>query len=271
MSDHLHELLSAYLDGEVTADEHAIIDSHLASCEACARELAAADGSRSLLRSLPAVEPAAGFLVGITTPSPVPAAIGRRAQRDRRFGLVNLVAAAAVWIAIIGFARIDRSSSTVADANPFVAAHQSVIPSFLAGNRQPAKPAEASKRHVPEVLAGRYEFVGYVNDFGRPQAIYSDGVHVMSVFSEPGRLNVSALPPTATRVLVNGTPAWQVVDDGVQVVFIPRSADVVVVVGETDDMMSGAAGAQEFGANNDWIDRVEAAARGLLDTFSLRG
>jgi anti-sigma factor RsiW len=271
VSEHLHELLSAYLDGEVTADEHALVDAHLAICEACGLELAAADGSRLLLRSLPAVEPAAGFLGGLTVPAPAPMGFGRRAQRDRRFGLVNLVAAAAVWIAIIGFARIDRSGSSVADANPFVAAHQSVVPSFLAGNRQPAAPAEATKRHVPEVLAGRFEFVGYVRDFGRPQAIYSDGVHVMSVFSEPGRLNVSALPPSATRVLVNGVPAWQVVEDGVQVVFIPRQADVVVVVGETDDMMSGAASAQEFATNNSWTDRVEAAARGLLDTFSLRG
>jgi anti-sigma factor RsiW len=269
VSDHLHELLSAYLDDEVTADERVFVEAHLAACEACAIELATADGSRMLLRSLPAVEPAAGFLDRVTTP--VPVAIGSQVRRDRRFGLVNLVAAAAVWIAIIGFARIDRSGSTVADANPFVAAHQSVVPSFLAGNRQPAAPAEATKRHVPEVLAGRYEFVGYVTDYGRPQAIYSDGDHVMSVFSEPGRLNVSALPASATRVLVNGVPAWQVVADGVQVVFIPRAADVVVVVGETDDMMSGAAGAQEFATNNSWTDRVEAAARGLLDTFSLRG
>jgi anti-sigma factor RsiW len=269
MSEHLHELLSAYLDGEVTADERALVESHLAACEGCSLELAAADGSRLLLRSLPAVEPAAGFLDRVTTPAPV--ALGSRIRRDRRFGLVNLVAAAAVWIAIIGFARIDRSGSSVADANPFVAAHQSVVPSFLAGNRQPAAPTEATKRHVPEVLAGRYEFVGVVRDYGRPQAIYSDGEHVMSVFSEPGRLNVSALPSSATRLLVNGTPAWQVVADGVQVVFIPRAADVVVVVGETDDMMSGAAGAQEFATNNSLSDRLEAAARGLLDTFSLRG
>ena len=63
MTEHLHDLLSAYLDGEVTADEHTLVDAHLATCEACARELAVADEARQQLRSLPAVEPMAGWSI----------------------------------------------------------------------------------------------------------------------------------------------------------------------------------------------------------------
>ena len=34
------ELLSAYIDGEVTAAERGLVEAHLASCDACGRDLA---------------------------------------------------------------------------------------------------------------------------------------------------------------------------------------------------------------------------------------
>ena len=48
-------LLSAYIDGEVTADERAVIESHLATCADCQRDLAALRQTVALLSQLPSV------------------------------------------------------------------------------------------------------------------------------------------------------------------------------------------------------------------------
>lgn len=48
------ERLSAYLDGEVSADERTTLEAHLPSCEQCQRELAAYRQMRALLGALPA-------------------------------------------------------------------------------------------------------------------------------------------------------------------------------------------------------------------------
>ena len=37
--EHPEELLSAYLDGEITADERAYVDEHLTTCSRCRAEL----------------------------------------------------------------------------------------------------------------------------------------------------------------------------------------------------------------------------------------
>ena len=56
MSEHLGELLSAHLDGELTGDELGMLNGHLPGCELCQTELAALHGARSALRSLPLLE-----------------------------------------------------------------------------------------------------------------------------------------------------------------------------------------------------------------------
>ena len=48
-------LLSAYIDGEVTADETAVIESHLATCAHCQRDLTALRQTVALLSELPSV------------------------------------------------------------------------------------------------------------------------------------------------------------------------------------------------------------------------
>jgi hypothetical protein len=48
-------LLSAYIDGEVTADERAVIESHLATCADCQRDLTALRQTVALLSQLPSV------------------------------------------------------------------------------------------------------------------------------------------------------------------------------------------------------------------------
>ena len=58
-TDQAHEqvagLLSAYIDGEVTADERAVIETHLATCADCQRDLTALRQTVALLSQLPSV------------------------------------------------------------------------------------------------------------------------------------------------------------------------------------------------------------------------
>jgi anti-sigma factor RsiW len=50
------ELLSAYLDGELTAADHRRVDAHLAEHAACRDELAGVAGVREAVRGLPWVD-----------------------------------------------------------------------------------------------------------------------------------------------------------------------------------------------------------------------
>ena len=85
---HLDDLLSAWLDGELTGEERAAADRHLAACEMCRTELAAVEGARSAVRSLPQL-------------SPLPGAVAPLRRRRRPAAWAAAVAAAlavALWI-----------------------------------------------------------------------------------------------------------------------------------------------------------------------------
>ena len=94
MSDHLGELLSAHLDGELTADETSAAEAHLAECDACRAELAATRDVRATLRAAPAVDPPFGFYARVV----------RKRARPRWVTMASAGAAAAAWIAVVGFA-----------------------------------------------------------------------------------------------------------------------------------------------------------------------
>jgi hypothetical protein len=68
--DRFSELLSAYLDGQVTADERVALDRHLATCAGCRRQLDELNWTVELLRELPAVPVPRSFAVPVTGPTP---------------------------------------------------------------------------------------------------------------------------------------------------------------------------------------------------------
>lgn len=53
---HPYELISAYLDGELTSSEIAYLHDHLSWCGRCAVELEEMQGVRASVRSLPLIE-----------------------------------------------------------------------------------------------------------------------------------------------------------------------------------------------------------------------
>jgi anti-sigma factor RsiW len=94
VTEHLQELLSAHLDGELTADETAAVHAHLADCDLCRAELERTRAVRSALRSAPAVDPPFGFYERLV----------RAPRRPRWMTAGSAAAVAAVWIVVLGFA-----------------------------------------------------------------------------------------------------------------------------------------------------------------------
>jgi anti-sigma factor RsiW len=92
---HPGELLSAFLDGELTPDEHRRVMRHLAGCEACANELAGLQQARAAVRSLIVMEPPPGLI-----PAP------ERPPAHRRIPVWVAAAAAAVLALFIGVATV---------------------------------------------------------------------------------------------------------------------------------------------------------------------
>ncbi len=87
---HPSELISAYLDGELTAAERSQLVDHFAACGRCARELEEMQQVRSMVRSLPILDMPLG-LVPEADPVVVPL------RRNKGF----LVGAAAAVVALV--------------------------------------------------------------------------------------------------------------------------------------------------------------------------
>lgn len=114
---HLGELLSAHLDGELSADETQAVEAHLATCEACRQELEGTRSVRSALREAPAVDPPFGFFERMTM---------SRRRRPRWAAAASVACVAAAWVAVVGFA-VSPTRETV---EPPVAAARAAL-----GNR----------------------------------------------------------------------------------------------------------------------------------------
>jgi anti-sigma factor RsiW len=96
----IRELLSARLDGELTAEEARLLDGHLASCEACRGELAELERTWKALGELSDVEVPAGLdqrVIARATGSKRPTSASRRILR----WVYPLSAAAAVLVAVV--------------------------------------------------------------------------------------------------------------------------------------------------------------------------
>jgi len=90
------------------------------------------------------------------------------------------------------------------------------------------------------------------------------------MFVQPGELDVSALPADAERVAVNDMPAWRVVTADTDVILVQRPGVVVVLVGPRGSEEQTLAQEADAEAPQPSLgDRIDAAARGLLDAFGL--
>ncbi|MBV8981167.1 MAG: zf-HC2 domain-containing protein [Acidimicrobiia bacterium] len=88
---HLDDLLSAYVDGELTPGEEQRVRAHLDTCPECRRELQFIGEGRSLVRGLPPVDPPFGFYERLLRPQ----------RRWARAAVGALAAGAAASVALM--------------------------------------------------------------------------------------------------------------------------------------------------------------------------
>lgn len=170
-------LLSPYIDNQTSAEETALVESHLATCAACQSELAQLRQVVAGLQALPQVTPPRSFAIPATTPAPVTLFPARHLAYLRGFA----AAVAACLVLVLGlnaYMSVTVSPSTAGltsqdavrtvaspqegrSAEPFAAASASepaegspVAPAPAAGLAPAATPVgDASAREAPPVAA----------------------------------------------------------------------------------------------------------------------
>ncbi len=120
---HADELISVYLDGELTADERRDLMLHLGECGRCSRELNEMQAIRAAVRALPIVDMPDGL---------VPEADAEIVPLHRNRGLL-VGAAAAILALVVAVATLfgpTPQTVSVSDLNSKLGARVSLDPAF---------------------------------------------------------------------------------------------------------------------------------------------
>jgi anti-sigma factor RsiW len=120
---HAGDLISAYLDGELSRAEIEQLQTHLSSCGRCAAEIQEMQLVRSAVRSLPMLELPAG-LVPEADAEVVPL------RRNKGFWVGAAAAAVALVIAIAALVTPSSPSIAIDELNSRYGARASLDPAF---------------------------------------------------------------------------------------------------------------------------------------------
>jgi anti-sigma factor RsiW len=265
-TEHPGDLLSAYIDGALDAHDTLTIEAHVATCAECADAVAGERDVRQAVRNLRAVDVPAGFFERIIEQGP---RLTSNATRSRaRFAAANIVAAAAVWVGVIGFAHIGGDRTVRPSLTQMASAYSSLLAGVAA--LQPLDPTEAVNAGVPPRIADRFTLVSSNRNGTHVDAAYRDGVELLALSAQPGRLDHRSLPATAQPMPLASGRAWETQVDGVDMLVMQRAGMVIVVVGPRQPSVDGAIGTVSPRPSAPSVrDRVEAAGRGLLETFGM--
>lgn len=120
---HPGELISAFLDGELSAEETRRLRTHLSGCGRCAIEIEEMQAVRAAVRSLPALELPPG-LVPEADPVVIPL------HRNRGMWVGAAAAAVAAVIAAAALLTVPEPTLSADDLNSRFAARVSLDPAF---------------------------------------------------------------------------------------------------------------------------------------------
>jgi anti-sigma factor RsiW len=123
MNAHLDpDLLSAYLDDEVTPDERARVSEHLTGCEACRSELEGLRFTVSLLQRLPVESPPRTFYVTEAMVTPEPRRAWWQRWRSPLLSSLGAVAALLLFMLLVQVPRFrgdtENAATTAQEAAP---------------------------------------------------------------------------------------------------------------------------------------------------------
>lgn len=122
---HPSELISAYLDGEVSPAEKSELVSHLSSCGRCAAEMEEIQRVRAAIRSLPVLELPAEIFAEIGSDADV-----APLQRNRGVWVGAAAAVVALVIAVAALVTPPPSSVSVDELSSRFGARVSLDPAF---------------------------------------------------------------------------------------------------------------------------------------------
>jgi hypothetical protein len=254
--DHLGDLLSALVDGELAPSARETVERHLASCPACRAERDMAFRMHELVAALPLLDP----------PSAVWTALMTDRARPRPALIWAGVAAAVIGLSLLA-ASPARHRVTPA---PVRTVAFTTIP-VVAGAVAPDQPVPALDAPflAPQQLTGGYELVSVTRHNGAVRVDYTDGVHRLSVFEQAGALDASHLPPAARTVAVGAAHGLSYDWQGGQLVTWQSGHTIYSVVGDdTPSIVLEAARSLPPGRSLAMFQRVRLASRGLLEQLT---
>ena len=219
------DLLSAYLDGELSTDERETVDAALDRSADLRHELEELSATRAMLRGLPAVAPVRPI------EAPQPATTGR----SRRYAGAVL-AVAAVWLVVLSLGVGLGRLPVVPDVEQLSAQHAAAEP--MAGFA-PMDMAEMDDPAIMDEIDGMARDAIYMRD-DVVHVRYSDGSHDVSVFHQPGSVDWDDMPDMGKVDMMADGPVWRGVLDG-QTVVVTERGDLIVTVVADGDMDEGMA------------------------------
>jgi hypothetical protein len=287
---HPDDALSALLDGQLDAAEVDEVQAHLVACAECTAELEAAREARTAVRSLPAVEPPAGFFDGLLERGlpedeelPMPGRV--LPLESRRMALGNAAAAvAAGLLLVVGFGG-NQAQSVAPQVSRNVERHAATISAASLGGPNPivgvseVPPTTLPHTGISRPYTAPHELAGYtlVDAYRAPkgvQLLYRKGRYGLSVFEQEGELAFAALPDHGTRLEIDGSPAWRW-DAGMtqgRVLVIERGSLVVTLVGDESGAVVRAAAEALPGSPEVALEtRLRRACGQALDMLSPAG
>jgi anti-sigma factor RsiW len=253
MNDHLSDELSGLLDGELSTTEAAAAHAHLAVCAFCTAELAAFERTRSLVRSLPMVEPRRAFV--LAEPAP----------RRWSASLAPVAAiAASIFVLAVQWAAPAGRSITPQLAG-LVQNHAQVEGQAVSAHRLRA----GGVVHTPVTLSGQYRWVATYQRGHVVHTVYSDGVHTLSVFAEAGDLAEDELPEGATLVDLGSKQARHYALPRGDVLLWEADGIVYTAVADVpSDDVTAAAGSMPGARKLGFTDRLRRTCRSLVETVT---
>lgn len=283
---HAGDALSALVDGQLPASDAAAVRAHVATCDACERELDDVRTARRLVRSLPAQEPPAGFLASLLADDDVVVPLRpRRAvlaavSGSVAAGLVLLVlSAASVSLAAVEpevVASVERHASTVgaleAEGQIARAGERFVSPASVPPTTSAVRSADdlPAPYHAPETVAG-YELVEAYEMADGVHLLYRRGPYALSIIETPGELDWDALPEDGTRLRVGSHDAWrwdELTADG-RLYVVDGDGMVVVLIGdEPGDAVLDVAAAMPEARSLSMGSRMQRSVAKALELFS---
>ncbi len=287
--DNPRELLSAWIDGELTADEYGQVESYLAQDPDARAELEQLRVARALVRELPPVDPPFGFyerMLQVGDPRGHRrhrAAADARATRrpGRGFAAVAVAAVAASFVLLAGLtpavdglvppveafaARHEQMAAEPAAARAPVATTTTPVRGMASFNPMPAEhldvmaPAEMDRyRRIAGYQAGDVVHV-----------VYSDGTFVVSIYEQPGTVIWSGLP-AGDRMTIGRDPAWTTKRGQGEILVIERRSMVFTMIASAphEEMMEMAAAMPARATQPGLGERVRRACEQFVDSFGL--